>query len=117
MAKPPQKFSTLVHNVVRRIPRGGVLTYGQVAALIGRPRAARQVGWTLLSTGDMNIPWQRVVGAGGFLTIRNPDFTPELQKDLLEAEGIQVVWAEKKQLYQIIGFTAYNQKAMEAFKK
>jgi methylated-DNA-protein-cysteine methyltransferase-like protein len=54
-----------IYAVVRRIPRGRVTTYGAVAALLGRPRAARQVGYALaaLRGARHDVPWQRVLGA------------------------------------------------------
>ena len=54
-----------IYAVVRRIPRGKVTTYGAVAALLGRPRGARQVGYALaaLRGARHDVPWQRVLGA------------------------------------------------------
>jgi methylated-DNA-protein-cysteine methyltransferase-like protein len=53
--------------IVRRIPRGCVTTYGEVAALAGAPRAARAVGTVLRECRDGGTPCHRVVGAGGVL--------------------------------------------------
>ncbi len=61
---PP--FRQIVYAVVARVPRGRVVTYGQVAALAGRPRAARMVGW-IAHTGAPGLPWQRVVNHAGGL--------------------------------------------------
>lgn len=96
-----QTFFEKVQAVVREIPYGRVTTYGQVAALCGSPRAARQVGWALFSGGDMSIPWHRVVAAKGFITIKNPDYSAELQKKLLEQEGIVIEWNQERKLYQV----------------
>ena len=54
-----------IYAVVKRIPRGRVATYGQVALLLGRPRAARQVGYAMaaLRGARHDVPWQRVLGA------------------------------------------------------
>jgi methylated-DNA-protein-cysteine methyltransferase-like protein len=54
-----------IYAVVRRIPRGRVTTYGAVAALLGKPRGARQVGYALaaLRGSRHDVPWQRVLGA------------------------------------------------------
>ncbi len=80
-----------IYNVVRRIPRGRVATYGQVAALIGSPRAARIVGWALRSLApDSNVPWQRVVNKEGMISIENLKAPKELQAQLLRAEGVVV---------------------------
>jgi methylated-DNA-protein-cysteine methyltransferase-like protein len=61
---PPKGLHLRIHDVVSRIPRGRIATYGQVARLAGLPRQARLVGYALhaLPTGT-SIPWQRVVNA------------------------------------------------------
>jgi methylated-DNA-protein-cysteine methyltransferase-like protein len=65
-ATTAREFRRRVHAVVARVPRGRVITYGQVAALAGRPRAARLVGW-LAHSGPAALPWQRVVNRFGGL--------------------------------------------------
>jgi methylated-DNA-protein-cysteine methyltransferase-like protein len=70
--------------VVRKIPRGKVSTYGQVARAAGYPGAARQVVWALRAT--RGLPWHRVVGAGG--RIRLPGAAGLEQRIRLEAEGV-----------------------------
>jgi methylated-DNA-protein-cysteine methyltransferase-like protein len=75
-------FEPAVVAVLRSIPPGDVLTYGEVAAEAGHPGAARAVG-RLLRTTDADVPWWRVVGAGGRLV--TPD--PRRQAVLLRAEG------------------------------
>ena len=85
----------LYYRVVRRIPRGKVATYAQVALLAGRPRAARHVGFALsaLRGTPRRIPWQRVLGkrsarwAG--ISILDP-IGAAAQRDLLEREGVTV---------------------------
>lgn len=96
-----ETFFEQVQAIVRQIPLGRVITYGQVAALCGNPHAARQVGWALFSGGDMSIPWHRVVAAHGYITIKNPDYSAALQKQLLEQEGIVVTWDKNRKLYQV----------------
>ena len=80
-----------VYDAVRLIPCGKVATYGQIAALIGHPRAARQVGWALHVNPEPGvIPCHRVVNRFGHLA---PEFAfggREVQKSLLEAEGVEV---------------------------
>lgn len=73
---------------VRRVPRGRVATYGDIAYAAGYPGAARQVAWALHS-GHANVPWQRIVGAGGTILC-----TGELgleQRMLLKAEGVSFI--------------------------
>jgi methylated-DNA-protein-cysteine methyltransferase-like protein len=85
---PP--FYHLVYRVVRRVPRGKVVTYGQVAAILGQPRAARAVGMALGALrGPLleSVPWQRVIAASGRCSHRD-GFWASVQRDLLEREGV-----------------------------
>ncbi len=82
-------FRERVVAVVRAIPRGRVLTYGQVAFLIRSPRGARQVGRVLYQLGPLSsVPWQRVVNRFGGLSTYKIG-TGELQRRRLQAEGIR----------------------------
>jgi methylated-DNA-protein-cysteine methyltransferase related protein len=96
-------FKENVIVFIKRIPRGKVVSYGQVAAACGSPRAARQVGGILKSleiyeNNEINrnslerrIPWWRVVNSKGMISIKgNWTATKELQKQFLEQEGILV---------------------------
>ena len=78
-----------VYRVVRRIPSGRVASYGQVAALAGMPRAARQVGYALHALDfESEFPWHRVVNARGEISARGPAETAPLQQSRLESEGV-----------------------------
>lgn len=79
-----------IHRVVGRIPAGRVASYGQIAALAGRPRAARQVGYALHALAvDSDVPWHRVVNAAGRISERGgPAALAGLQRARLEAEGV-----------------------------
>lgn len=81
--------------VCRAIPYGKAATYGQIAMLCGRPRNARQVGYAL-NRGRMgeNIPAHRVVNSRGILSGAEAFETPDLQKRLLESEGVKVEYTE-----------------------
>jgi len=82
-------FSQRVKNMVERIPRGKVATYGQIAAYAGNPRAARQVVWILHSSSSKDrLPWHRVVNREGRISLK-PDYGYEIQKELLRKEGIE----------------------------
>jgi methylated-DNA-protein-cysteine methyltransferase-like protein len=72
-------------DVVRRIPRGRVMTYGEVATAAGHRGAARQVVWALHNCGP-DIPWHRVIGAGGRILL--PGEAALEQRLRLEAEGV-----------------------------
>lgn len=76
--------------VVRRIPRGRVATYGQVASLAGLPGRARQVGWALHSSGSAgDVPWHRVINARGEVSPRSAPGYERLQQQLLQREGVE----------------------------
>lgn len=79
-------------QVVGKVPKGKVVSYGQVAAECGSPRAARQVGWMLrLLDGNNSVPWWRVINNGGYISIKgNVMSTPLAQKKFLENEGVEV---------------------------
>ncbi|HMK66702.1 MAG TPA: MGMT family protein [Thermodesulfobacteriota bacterium] len=79
-------FQQRVLEIIRAIPRGRVLTYGQVAALADTPRAARQVGRILYQFGK-GVPWQRVINYYGGLSTYKVG-SGELQRVLLEEEGL-----------------------------
>jgi len=82
-------FYERVYALVRQIPSGNVVTYGQVAALLGSPRAARAVGYALrfLPAGT-DVPWHRVINHRGQISLRTPIESPLLQRVLLEEEGV-----------------------------
>lgn len=86
------RFARAVYAAVRRIPSGRVVTYGQVAAMLGHPRAARAVG-TALARLPRNlsrvVPWQRVINSAGRISYKGDFFRPELQRALLEKEGVR----------------------------
>jgi len=79
-----------IHAVVRRIPKGRVATYGQVAELAGLPGHARQVGYALhaLRDDDRAIPWQRVINAKGECSERSEPGAEHVQRQMLEREGV-----------------------------
>lgn len=77
-------FSEQVYAIVAQIPCGRVISYGQIARLLGRPRGARQVGW-VMRTCPEGLPWQRVVMADGSIT--GGTFA-EMRRAILEAEGV-----------------------------
>ena len=82
-------FTRAVLSVVRRIPTGRVATYGDVAALAGRPRASRAVGNIMRTCRTPGVPCHRVVAAGGRLG--GYGGSEVLKGELLRAEGVRVV--------------------------
>jgi methylated-DNA-protein-cysteine methyltransferase-like protein len=87
---PP--FHRAVYRLVRKVPRGKVVTYGQVAAMLGHPRAARAVGQALrlLPPNLLGVvPWQRVLNASGGISHRGDVLRSDRQRERLEAEGVR----------------------------
>jgi methylated-DNA-protein-cysteine methyltransferase-like protein len=79
-------FKAAVLSLVRRIPRGRVATYGQLAALVGKPRSARAVG-QVMSRAD-GVPWHRVVNSQGGVSRRARVTGMVTQRIRLEQEGV-----------------------------
>lgn len=79
-----------VYDLVKQIPRGRVLTYGQLGKLLALRGGARAAGRAMAaSPSGQGIPWHRVIGAGGRILLREPHAS--LQQRLLESEGVRVV--------------------------
>ncbi|MCY3601846.1 MAG: methylated-DNA--[protein]-cysteine S-methyltransferase [Chloroflexi bacterium] len=82
-------FYERVWEVVREVPRGRVVTYGQVAVVLGAPAAARAVGYALRALPhDTDAPWWRVINAKGGISLRGRGYGADLQRELLEGEGV-----------------------------
>ena len=83
-------FTERVYRIVRSVPRGRIVSYGGVAALLGQPRAARGVGRTLYALPDeTDVPWWRVVNRNGEISIRGVPHGARVQRKLLEGEGVR----------------------------
>jgi methylated-DNA-protein-cysteine methyltransferase-like protein len=81
-----------VYRLVRKIPRGRVTTYGELAKALRLSGGARAVGYAMAACPNgRGIPWHRVVGAGGRLTIPEPHGS--VQRRLLETEGVKIEFA------------------------
>ena len=79
-----------IYRAVRRIPRGRVATYGQIAELAGLEGHARQVGYALnVLPSRSKVPWHRVINAKGEISRRSGGDSHELQRHMLEHEGVR----------------------------
>ena len=79
----------LFYEVIQRIPKGTVATYGQVANIAGYSGYARQVGYALHSIPKgMDLPWHRVINSKGKISIKKDGLYDNIQRILLEDEGI-----------------------------
>lgn len=93
-----KNFYDQVYTVCRRIPSGRVTSYGRIAQMLGRPNAARAVGYALSALKDEetenkvhdDVPWHRVVNSKGRISIKNREFTAQQQAQLLRDEGVVV---------------------------
>lgn len=84
-----ETFYDRVYEMVSRVPRGRVITYGHVALLLGAPSAARAVGYALHSLPrGSNVPWWRVINAQGAISLKGRGAQADLQRQLLEEEGV-----------------------------
>jgi methylated-DNA-[protein]-cysteine S-methyltransferase len=92
-------FTHRVLTVVRRIPPGRVATYGDVAAMAGRPRAARAVGNVMKTCGRRDVPCHRVIAAGGRLGGYGGNEV--LKRALLVAEGLVVSGSRVRDLDRV----------------
>jgi len=82
-------FSERVKDVIKKVPKGKVATYGQIAALAGNTRAARQVVRILHSSSEKDkLPWHRIVNRQGRIALK-PGYGYEIQRELLRQEGVR----------------------------
>ena len=90
-ATATQSVPEMILAAVRRIPRGKVCTYGDVAEVAGLPRRARLVGTVLRQTSGRGLPWYRVINAGGRISFPTGSDAYARQRHKLEAEGVTFV--------------------------
>lgn len=87
-------FYDMVYYQVQKVPTGKVASYGQIAAMCGNARAARQVGYALAGLGidERTVPWWRIVNSKGHISIRQGygGLEKSIQADLLREEGIEI---------------------------
>jgi len=98
-AAAPDRFTARVLTAVRRIPPGRVATYGDVAKMAGRPRAARAVGNIMKHCGRRDVPCHRVIAAGGRLG--GYGGSEVLKRALLVAEGVIVAGSRIRELDRV----------------
>lgn len=89
-----EAFTLKVIRTIKSIPPGKVMTYGQIAAHAGSPRAARQVARLLHSmSAKYDLPWHRVVNAAGIISIQDKEHQL-MQREMLQNEGIEFTGLE-----------------------
>ena len=84
-----ESFYERVYDAVRQVPAGCLTTYGEIARALGAPHASRAAGYALRALPDgENVPWWRVVNAAGRISPRGLGLGAEIQRQMLEAEGV-----------------------------
>lgn len=88
----PTDFSKKVIAAIKKIPKGKVATYGQIAKLAGKPQGSRGVAWLLNSSSQAHgLPWQRVINSQGKISFPLYSDGYLRQRGLLEREGVEFV--------------------------
>ena len=82
-----------VYEIVRRIPAGRVMTYGQLAEILGEGYTPRTVGYVMHGAETKSVPWQRVINSQGACSTGRMTMPVNLQQSMLESEG--VVFSDK----------------------
>jgi len=82
-----------VYKIVREIPSGRVMTYGQIAEILGEGYTARTVGYVMHAAETENVPWQRVINSQGACSTQKLTVPHNIQQKMLESEG--VIFSEK----------------------
>jgi len=98
IVEPTEDPYDRIYAVVRRIPRGRVATYGQIADLAGLDGRARQVGYAMRTLTTDGIPWHRVVNSRGQISERSEPGSDLIQRQLLEREGVKFDTADRLKL-------------------
>jgi methylated-DNA-protein-cysteine methyltransferase-like protein len=91
-----------VYRLVRKIPKGRVMTYGQIAEILGEGYTARTVGYVMHGASAENVPWQRVINAQGKCSTGKLTLPQDLQQSMLESEGVKFNDSGKCDLTSVI---------------
>lgn len=96
-----KKYRERVYSLVRDIPAGKVMTYGQIAIVLGEGYTARTVGYVMHGADSESVPWQRVINSQGKCSTGRLTIPIGLQQELLKAEGIRFNAAGKCDLSKV----------------
>ncbi|HEY0461676.1 MAG TPA: MGMT family protein [Pyrinomonadaceae bacterium] len=83
-----KSYREKVYKIVREIPSGRVMTYGQIAAILGEGYTARTVGYVMHAADSENVPWQRVINSQGSCSTSKLFLPYNVQQKMLEDEGV-----------------------------
>ena len=93
-----------LYELVRSIPKGRVMTYGQIALILGEGYTPRTVGYVMHGADSEKVPWQRVINSQGKCSTGRLTIPLNLQQELLEAEGVEFNAAGKCDLAKFLWF-------------
>jgi methylated-DNA-protein-cysteine methyltransferase-like protein len=88
-SNPEDQYRERVYKIVRRIPRGRVMTYGQIAYMLGQGYTPRTVGFVMHGADESNTPWHRVINSQGKCSTGRIVLPPDKQQRMLEREGVK----------------------------
>ena len=83
-----QGYRERVYEIVRSIPSGRVMTYGQIAEILGEGYTPRTIGYVMHGADSEKVPWQRVINSQGACSTGKMTMPTNLQQDMLESEGV-----------------------------
>ena len=84
-----EKYRRRVYEIVNQIPVGRVMTYGQIAEILGAGYTPRTVGFVMHAADTENVPWQRVINSQGACSTGRMTVPINLQQQILESEGVK----------------------------
>ncbi len=84
-----QTYRERVYAIVREIPVGRVMTYGQIAEILGQGYTPRTIGYVMHAADTQNVPWQRVINSQGACSTGKMTMPINLQQKMLEDEGVE----------------------------
>jgi methylated-DNA-protein-cysteine methyltransferase-like protein len=88
-SKPDRQYRDRVYKIVRKIPRGRVMTYGQIAYILGEGYTPRTVGFVMHGADENKTPWHRVINSQGRCSTGGVVLPADKQQRLLEREGVK----------------------------
>jgi methylated-DNA-protein-cysteine methyltransferase-like protein len=100
--QPDRQYRERVYRIVRRIPRGRVMTYGQIAILLGEGYTPRTVGFVMHGADESNTPWHRVINSQGRCSTGRVVLPADKQQRMLESEGVEFSQAGRCDLERVI---------------
>ena len=102
-----------VYDLVKQIPPGRVMTYGQIAEILGEGYTARTVGYVMHGADAENVPWQRVINSKGMCSTGRLTLPENIQQKILESEGVEFNAKGRCDLHKVIWYPKGFQPAEE----